>query len=48
MKLILEEYGSMLLSVTGALLILGILGATLLAKQGVLTTLISMWGNGGC
>ena len=47
MKEIINEYGSMVLAVTGLILFFGTMGAVVLSRSGLLMDLILSWLYGG-
>ena len=47
MSEIIREYGGFLLAAAGTFAILGILGETIFAQDGMLAELIRYWGIGG-
>ena len=47
MKEIINEYGSMVLAVTGLILFFGTMGAVVLARSGLLMQIIQTWMYGG-
>lgn len=47
MKEIINEYGSMVLAVTGLILFFGTMGAVLLSRSGLLMQMIQTWMYGG-
>ncbi len=48
MKEIFEEYGAMILAAVGSLALLNVVREPLFAADGLLATMIALWGNGGC
>lgn len=47
MKEIMDEYGSMMLAVTGLILFLGTMSVVMLSQNGVLMQMIQTWMYGG-
>ena len=47
MQQILREYGGAVLAAVGAFLIFAVLGGMILAKNGLLATMVLLWGIGG-
>ena len=47
MKEIINEYGSMVLAVTGLILFFGTMGAVVLSRSGLLMQMIQTWMYGG-
>ena len=47
MKEIINEYGSMVLAVTGLILFFGTMGAGVLSRSGLLMQMIQTWMYGG-
>lgn len=45
---VMSEYGGMILSTVGTIVLLGVLGYECFAADGLLAQLVSIWGNGGC
>jgi hypothetical protein len=44
---VFKEYGSTILAAAGGILLFAMIGDLLLADNGVVVQMVSIWGNGG-